>query len=393
MAKLVTKSKPDTPVDNEAIAGQIERELKLFPDSTAQQMMSGYVGGYLGGARSGDEQWNDALFYAGLGMVHAAVNAGKLELAERVDGGWYVTNSEGWNKRDFAEIAIPAYVCGFDQAKSIVPTSVQETIKSLYPHWFKLRYGLDYSSEREHFLLNPSPIVAPFDHFTERRSFIGGVFHYPKEYTIPTFSYMKADEYPPTIWYSDRAQNDFEGYVTNKAGNQGITIPQAIEETGSHEAAHLLAIDPAVAIAMRGNKHCWLTEAVPQYYGERAETKSIRLGEVVVPDNITLIADTDGKPVDYGVSLLLTMSIAAKLGGSIRDIPAGMEQVVKKVADRARLVADGQADRVGSPLELMYLLDPSLKEPKNKAEMVDIMRDVQEEHSCVTWRSHFLRVK
>ena len=91
MAKLVTKSKPDTPVDNEAIAGQIERELKLLPDSTAQQMMSGYVDGYLGGARSGDEQWNDALFYAGLGMVHAAVNAGKLELAERVDGGWSVS--------------------------------------------------------------------------------------------------------------------------------------------------------------------------------------------------------------------------------------------------------------------------------------------------------------
>lgn len=382
MTESVTRSELDKQIGNEAIANQIEQGFGSLSDSTATQMMCGYAEGYLNGARSGYEVWQDSLFFAGVSLAHARLYSDNLREGVDINGnGWFVSTPENWDKQDFAELAIPAYTSGFREASHIVPRPIQSAVRSVYPVWFTQKFnGLGYSPEKIDLLLNPKPAVLPFDHYSQSRGFIGGTVHYPASYERRVFRYMKGWGFPPTMWYSNRPENDFEGYVRGKAGSNGVSVEEAVKETGRHEATHLLAIDPLIKLAMIGNEHCWLSEGVAQYFGDSKESQSTCIKGVGNKD-VVEIADTAGKPIDYGASLLLTMSIAAKLSGSVRDIPAGMEKVVKRLTDRARLVSEGQAGRVNSPLELMYLLDPSLDKLINEEELVGIMHDVQKEHS------------
>ena len=117
----------------------------------------------------------------------------------------------------------------------------------------------------------------PFDHFTENRAFIGSEVGYPRSYERRVFGYMKGWDFSPTMWYSNRSENDFDVYAQSKAQDGGLTMEEAVRETGSHEAAHILVIDPIVKLAMRGNEHSWLTEAMAQFYGDTPITKARRI--------------------------------------------------------------------------------------------------------------------
>lgn len=378
---IMEKLRLDESVDNEKIASQIEQEFDELPQSTATQLMHAYAESYFRMARSGEEKWQDVLFFAGVGLAHAKLHSGALEGSLSINGmGWVVSTPENWDKRGFAWLAIPAYVEGFREARNIVPDSIQSVVRDIYPAWFPHYFnGLDYSSDKLEFLLDPKPAMLPFDHYSQR-NFIGGIVHYPPSYERKVFSYMRAWSFPPTMWYSNRPENDFESYVQEVAETNGMSVREVVKETGRHEGTHLLAIDPLISEAMIGSIHCWLSEGIAQYLGNCLSIQAARVREIREINGIIDIADNTNKPVNYGATLLLTMSIAAKLGGSIDNIPEGIEKIIHQVAERARLVAGGKAEKLDSPLELMYWLDPSLREPENEANLIAIMNRIREKY-------------
>jgi len=383
MTEKKLKNEVQAGINNEAIAFQIESEFDVLPKTTATEMMRGYADGYLTGARKGEDVWQDSLFFAGTSLAHAKAHAGLLAAAIDIDGqGWYIENQEGWEKQGFARLAVPAYVEGFRRAKSEVPEAIQAIIRSLYPAWFIEKFDeLAFSDKRLRFLLEPKPLVIPFDHYTNSRAFIGGEVHYPVGYERRVFKYMKGWYFPPTMWYSDRPENDFEGYARTKAKGGSMTVEEAVQETGKHEASHLLAIDPAIKLAMRGSEHSWLSEGIAQFYGDNESTRANRISDISRLTDIREIADTDSKPINYGASLLLVMGLARRMGGSFDEIPKGMEGVVKKVAEKAKLAVERKTDKVESPLELLYLIDPTLRKPQEREELVEIMEELRKRHS------------
>jgi hypothetical protein len=363
--------------NSEAIASQLDEGFSVLPHTVATAVMKGYAEGYLHEARNGGIEWKDAIFDAGVSLGHARVHAGLLDTAVEIGKGWYISNNEGWIREEFAELAIPAYIRGFNRAKQNVPQSLQEIIRQIYPIWFKEKFKLEYSDENIAFVLNPRPIVMPFDHFTTARDFVGGVVHFPAGLQRRVWGYMKAWAFPPTMWYSARTENDFENFVEARASSEGMTIEELVEETGCHEGTHTVAIDPAVKLAVSGEEHSWLTEGVAQYFGDR--TNKSKLERMMKIPSVLEIADTAGKPVSYDGGLLLTMALATKLSGSSERISEGMIQIVKRIADRGVSVSIGHETKLSSPLELLYLIDPSLRDEEERVRISKLMETVRKE--------------
>lgn len=369
-------------INNEKIARKIESEFDKLPNSISTKILYGFAEGCLDRARKREEEWKDSLFFAGVSLVHAKLHAGILSNAiELNDCGWYVPSVQKWGKRSFAQIAIPSYIEGFKQANLTIPKSIQQIVMDIYPKWFALKFNnLKYSPGMREFILNPKPAVLPFDHFSENRKFIGDAVHYPAFYVRRVFNYMKGWDFPPTMWYSNRFENDFEYGVLNKTKMTGITPEEAMRETGKHEATHVLAINPLIKLTMTGSAHCWLSEGVAQYFGDGKKTQISRFANTKVK-SLKDIVDTEGKPIDYGASLLLTLAIAVKFGGSMKKITSGMVEIVKLLSKKAELISNDQSDKLNSPLELLYFLDPSLHKNKKKKEVINIMSKIRKEYT------------
>lgn len=96
--------------------------------------------------------------------------------------------------------------------------------------------------------------------------------------------------------------------------------------------------------------------------------------EILDPREIAFRPDGS---VDYGAGYLLTQALAAKFAGSIERVPQGMVEVLKRVAEHAELVRSGQAEKVKSPLDLLYVIDPSLRADEASREITRIMGELK----------------
>lgn len=360
-----------------AIGDFITHEFAQLPRTSHTVLFEADAFARIAKAGEGKESWEDALFKSGVSLIHAKVHAGVLVGAEKVGEGFFIGNPYGWDRKHFAEIAIPATTEGYAVAAKTIPAEVLQQTRILYPLWLKHFYGMGYSEECLSLILRPNPIVMPFDHYTKARAFIGDTIQYPASFERVTFSYMKQWEYPATIWYSDRSENDFEGYVREQAKLLGVSVKQFIGEMCCHEGVHVLITNPALDLILSPelSSHCWLGEGIAIYYGEEAGKKS-KINSIDVIPPVLVTADNADKSVDYGNSLLLTMAVALRLAGSSNKIDEGMKLIVARLSQRAMEVVEGKSQPITNHSQLLNVISPDLTSENAEIELKPIMEEI-----------------
>jgi len=355
----------------------IEQDLSQIPtDKIELEIMVGLICCGLEKLRTTFSE--DNLFTVGVALAHAKIHAGLIQ-ADKIDGGYYVytglDSDFDERKRVFARLAIPAYSEGFRIVEERVPQEIKEIVKRFYPCWFK-QLGIPFSEQTLEVIQHPCPMVLPFDHYNKDRPFVGGVMRFPAEGQCRFFYNMKGWYLPPTRWVSTDSNNDSEALIAYKI-KRGVDRQTALLELGSHEGAHVFSIDPIIETAKEGSAHCWLTEAFAQFYGDGKETMKERVAQtpkLLIPAEIAF--KPDGL-VDYGASYLLTLALATKFAGSIDSIPEGMAEILKRLAEYACLVVSHQAEKVKDPLELLYIIDPDLRNESAISEITRIMNEIR----------------
>lgn len=380
-----------------------QHEMEGLPITPVAQILHGDILRHIALIKNGDEKKEEGLYFAGADLAVAKIYAGKNKKSVAIDDdGWYVSNEYGWDGEAFARQAIPAFKEGMQSAENIIPKEIQDLISEVQPQWFERRFGIPYSEDALNEILNRKPIVAPMDHYTNERDFVGKVMKYPPDLDRASHRMMKAWSWPSVIWYSNRDANNYPHYAS-RFGEQFVT--DIAQETGFHEQAHLIAIDPAVQEVLKASIPNWLSEGIASYLSKPdwyVADAVVAINQEEIPD-ADYIADVPNRKMGrivngemaYADEILLTVSLGLKLLGKSEQelaekytdyksfdqvIQTGMTEVVRRVVNKAKEIqasTNPDENRLDNLKDLLTLVDPTLNDELEKQKLQRIMGQVR----------------
>lgn len=368
----------------------IREEFDSLPkESSATRILRLQSEKYISEIEAGDLDPQDGCFQISMLLGYAKIyNQRVSNITQLGSNGFYLEDNYGWDKKKEAEEIIHGYEEGQRRFENNLPVDLRIFGIGPITLYFKKNLGSNVSTITEDvdFVLRGPIAVVPFDHFTSERDFVGKVCHYPSNFDRSAFKYVKAMGFPPLVFYSDRPENDFYSYAYKIKEADGFdSIEQVIATTGGHELAHYRLIDFAIGLIKVGKEHSWLTEAVAQYYGETnwPKTKILKIPFDYSSDIFEIVKPVNGQ-INYEKSLLLFLALGAKKAykagliskGDTLDqvVTQGVKHIIYELTKYTLAVVNGQSPKLTTSIDLLYLIDPELRQPEN----IEIFRDYLE---------------
>lgn len=368
-----------TGFDFPAYCQLIRTEFGSLPNSPAKRLLGFDCEKIIHQIESGEKSPIDGCFFIGVNLGYARILHNVIPGVKQIgiNSGFYLENSSGWDKKNEAEEIVDGYSEGQRQMRQAIPIDIKISGAALTTE----RFVKDYKSTATTILedidfFTTAPVAfVPFDHFTEKRDFIGEVCHYPANFNRPQFDYMKALSFPPIVFYSNRLQNDYYNYAKETAESLNIkSIATFMKQTSRHETVHREIVNVIVSSIVIGSAHNWLTEAVAQYYGEYEYiTEKIKKIDIKLLKDISEIANPSNNKIEYDQSLLLLLALGAKKAkseGLIVEndffeiiIAKGIRRIIFEITEYAMQVEEGKKEKLKNGWELLLLIDPDLKNP------------------------------
>ncbi len=331
------------------------------------------------------------LFFAGLNLIHAKAHAGacpqliKVQFGPEVSNYGFIYKSEDTNEISPHKVdLLQEFVSGYKVVSHKMPAVYRLLGQKYMRKWLENEYNLPRHATESQFLdllevmHNPMPILIPFDHYDSQRNMVGDLMHFPKELERKPFNYLKANQFPPTIWVSTRDQNDYPRFLVNASRQYFIPVSSMSHNLSCHEAAHLEVGDPIISVIKNGEAHSWITEALAIYLGE-----SYRYHRLILLESVPEIRDAIVRNYDH--HFLLFLALAAKLEFELTgssdisdDFQVGVLEILRRLSQKADDVLLDPSKAVQEPMDLLIVVDPTLDQPEQRLILESIMANLVE---------------